>query len=77
MKQYHSQTVLVAFLQGKGRHAAALDLLKKLALEPASLPVKPKGAAAELQGLPGIWAAVKYLSTLGAPEFALMSYHAR
>jgi len=69
--------VVLLLLQSKNRHAAALDLLEKLTLRPESMAVQPRGAAAELPGLPGVWAAVKYLTTLGAPDFALMSYHAR
>lgn len=53
---------LVALLQQRGRHAEALQLLQLLSCHPARLSVPPSGAAADLQGLPGVWAAVKYVA---------------
>lgn len=52
----------VAILQSKGDIDEALSVLKKLALgEASALGVSPAGAAAELQGLPGVWAAGRCL----------------
>lgn len=57
---------LVALLQQRGRHAEALQLLQLLSCNPERLPVAPSGAAADLQGLPGVWAAVKYVAACPA-----------
>ena len=35
------------------------------------------GAAAELGGVTGAWAAVRYLTAIGAPETDLIKHHAR
>jgi hypothetical protein len=41
------------------QHAKGLDLLRRLSQDPASLSLPPAGAAADLAGLPGVWAAVR------------------
>ena len=63
--------------QGKGRHGAALDLLQTLSQSPSQLRVPPKGAAAELRGLPGVWAAVRYLSSPATRDLGLITTHAK
>ncbi|KAI3425935.1 hypothetical protein D9Q98_007907 [Chlorella vulgaris] len=70
---------LVALYQTKGRHAAALDLLRALSQSPEQLPAPAQGASAELRGLPGVWAAVKYVCHLpaGQRDLGLISAHAK
>ena len=45
--------------------------------EPGKLPVPPRGASAELEGLTGVWAAVKYLVSVGSANTDLIKAHAR
>ncbi|PRW34079.1 glycoside hydrolase isoform A [Chlorella sorokiniana] len=70
---------LVALYQSKGRHSAALNLLHNLSQQPEQLPAPAQGASAELRGLPGVWAAVKYVCHLpeGQRDLALISTHAK
>lgn len=68
---------LVALHQSRGQHAAALGLLRTLSQAPGELPTPPRGAAAELPGLPGVWAAVRYLCQLHPPPADLLATHAR
>ncbi|KAL4430543.1 hypothetical protein ABPG77_005783 [Micractinium sp. CCAP 211/92] len=70
---------LVALYQTKGRHAAALELLHTLSQSPERLPAPPQGASAELRGLPGVWAAVKYVCHMpeGERDLSLVSTHAK
>ncbi|KAL4436979.1 hypothetical protein ABPG75_004118 [Micractinium tetrahymenae] len=70
---------LVALYQTKGRHAAALELLHALSQGPEQLPAAPQGASAELRGLPGVWAAVKYVCHMpeGERDLSLISTHAK
>lgn len=59
------------------KHRAALELLKNLSLGSSGrLEKSPQGAAAELKGPPGAWAAVKYILSLDPPEFNLMAVNA-
>ena len=44
---------------------------------PEELEVPPRGAAAELAGLTGVWAAVKYLVSVGAQHMDLIQAHAQ
>ena len=44
---------------------------------PAELEVPPQGASAELEGLTGVWAAVKCLVSVGASNVDLIKAHAR
>lgn len=69
---------LVALLQQRGRHAEALSLLHLLSSSPQRLQVLPTGAAADLQGLPGVWAAVKYVAACapGSLEAKVVDAHA-
>jgi len=57
---------VVALLQSTGRHEAALDVLKALATDRASLPAPPTGAAADFGGVTAAWAAVRALHAAGA-----------
>lgn len=50
---------LAALYQYCGRHEAGLEVLRKLAVDAGKLAVAPCGAAADLGGLPGVWAAVR------------------
>lgn len=68
---------LVSLYQSKGRHSAALSLLQTLSQAPQQLPAPPKGAASELSGLPGAWAAVRYLCQLQPAPLDLLTTHAR
>ncbi|KFM23938.1 Vam6/Vps39-like protein [Auxenochlorella protothecoides] len=68
---------LVALYQGRGRHSSALALLESLSVRPEQLEVPAQGASAELRGLPGAWAAVRYLLGLGADQLSLISTHSR
>jgi hypothetical protein len=68
---------LVELYRVHGKHRAALELLSKLSLSRSgSFEQSPQGAAAELKGPPGAWAAVKYLMSLDPPEFNLMAVNA-
>ena len=44
---------------------------------PEELEVAPRGAAAELAGLTGVWAAVKYLVAVGSQHMDLIQAHAQ
>ena len=44
---------------------------------PQQLEVPPQGASAELEGLTGVWAAVKCLVAVGSSNVDLMKSHAR
>ena len=44
---------------------------------PKQLEVAPKGASAELEGLTGVWAAVKCLVAVGSSNVDLIKAHAR
>lgn len=44
---------------------------------PEELSVAPQGASAELKGLPGVWAAVKCLVSVGSTNVGLIKAHAR
>ena len=44
---------------------------------PQQLQVAPKGASAELEGLTGVWAAVKCLVAVGSSNVDLIRAHAR
>jgi hypothetical protein len=67
---------LAALLQYNRQHEAALQLLRQLSQDPASLPVPPSGAAVDLRGLPGVWAAVRCVGTPGRRGLALVRQHA-
>lgn len=47
-----------------GMHDIGLELLRLLSLEPEKLEYPPRGAASDLRGVTGVWAAVRYLSKL-------------
>jgi hypothetical protein len=63
--------------QGRGQHSAALSLLESLSVHPEALKVPARGASAELRGLPGVWAAVRYLRALGQDQLPLIATHSR
>ncbi len=68
---------LVALYKAHDKHAPALEVLEKLTLRPDTLKMAPKGAAIELTGLPGVWAAIQYLSSHEPRDFSLISSHAK
>ncbi|KAK9844012.1 hypothetical protein WJX81_001849 [Elliptochloris bilobata] len=68
---------LVALYQRRGQHQAALSLLRTLSQAPEELAMAPRGAAAELAGLTGVWAAVKYLVSVGSQHMDLIQAHAQ
>lgn len=68
---------LVALYQGRQCHAQALQLLQALSQHPETLQVAPQGAANELRGYPGVWAAVRYMSHLGPEDAHLITAHAK
>ena len=47
-----------------------------LCLSPEELRRPPAGAAAELRGMPGVWAAVRYITALDPADPDLVSSHA-
>ncbi|KAI8104399.1 hypothetical protein M9434_002957 [Picochlorum sp. BPE23] len=61
----------------QGHHSTAMELIKKLSLDPEKVIPRPAGTSAELKGQPGAWAAVKYLSSIVNPEISLVKYHCR
>ncbi|GFR42239.1 hypothetical protein Agub_g3133, partial [Astrephomene gubernaculifera] len=67
---------LAALYKYNGCHEEGLELLRRLSQEPDSLPRKPRGAAADLPGLPGVWAAVRYLVSLTAQHAPVITRHA-
>ncbi|GLC77792.1 hypothetical protein PLESTB_000955600 [Pleodorina starrii] len=67
---------LAALYKCNGCHDKGLELLRKLSQEPGSLTQPPRGAAADLSGLPGVWAAVRYLVSLSAGDAAAITAHA-
>jgi hypothetical protein len=50
---------LAALLQQHRQHREAMALLRSLSQAPGELPVPPTGAAKDLPGLPGVWAAIR------------------
>jgi len=60
---------------GSAAQRAAIGRLRAQA--PEELEVPPRGAAAELAGLTGVWAAVKYLVSVGAQHMDLIQAHAQ
>ena len=46
------------------QHNDAMELLYKLSREPTSLTPLPDSAASSLAGIPGVWAALKYIHNI-------------
>ena len=57
--------------------AAEFDIARLYVQSPQQLEVPPQGASAELEGLTGVWAAVKCLVTVGSSNVDLIRSHAR
>lgn len=53
----------------------ALDVLHACSQDFDSLHPSPTGAAADLRGLPGVWAAVRYLTHLASAHVDLIRKH--
>ena len=68
---------LLELYKSQGHHSTAMDLLYKLSTAADTLVPAPVGASSELEGRPGAWAAVKYLSTIADPEPSLVKFHCR
>lgn len=68
---------LIALYKSHGDYARALDILEKLTRSPDELKVKPRGAAIELTGLPGVWAAIQLVSSHEPRDFSLISTHSK
>ena len=68
---------LIALYKSHGDYARALDILEKLTLSPGDLKVKPQGAAIEMAGLPGVWAAIQLVSSHEPRDFSLISIHSK
>jgi len=68
---------LLELYKSQGHHSTAMDLLYKLSTASDTLVPAPVGASSELDGRPGAWAAVKYLSTITDPEPSLVKFHCR
>lgn len=67
---------LVALLKSSGRHRDAMQILRKLStFEGFTSP--PVGAAMELRGRPGAWAAIKYLTSITPLDFDLVATHCK
>jgi len=64
-------------VQNNGHHSTALDLLKRLSIEPGNFDIHPRGVSMELKGLPGVWAAVKYLTSIKHSDMSLIKYHSK
>lgn len=71
MSTHRRYSELAALLRQRGRHEAALELLRCLSTAPGTLPVPPSGASVDLAGLPGVWAAVQYVAACPAGELGL------
>ncbi|GIL77647.1 hypothetical protein Vretifemale_7143 [Volvox reticuliferus] len=67
---------LAALYKFNGCHEKGLELLRKLSQDPGSLSRPARGAAADLPGLPGVWAAVRYMVSLSAADAAVIQRHA-
>ncbi|PNH02814.1 Vam6/Vps39-like protein, partial [Tetrabaena socialis] len=68
---------LAALYKYNGCHDEGLELLHKLSQDPAALPRPARGAAADLPGLPGVWAAVRYMVSVSAEATAaILQRHA-
>lgn len=65
-------TVLLLFQGSRGQPHNHVRLQA-----PEELEVPPAGAAAELVGLTGVWAAVKYLVSVGSQDMDLIQAHAQ
>ena len=55
----------------------AIDDARLHVQSPQQLEVPPQGASAELEGLTGVWAAVKCLVAVGSSNVDLIKSHAR
>jgi hypothetical protein len=58
------RTICMCVLCACRRHAQGLALLQQLSQQPEGMAVPPTGAAADLKGLPGVWAAVRWVLNL-------------
>lgn len=58
-------------------HSTALDIIRKLCNNPEEFEHEPRGVSADLKGLPGAWAAVRYLLSIKPPDTALVKFHSR
>ncbi|GLI62985.1 hypothetical protein VaNZ11_005842 [Volvox africanus] len=67
---------LAALYKFNGCHEKGLELLRKLSQDPGSLSRPARGAAADLPGLPGVWAAVRYMVSLSAADADAIQRHA-
>jgi hypothetical protein len=56
--------VLSCCVLHRRRHGQGLQLLQQLSQSPGSMAIPPSGAAADLKGLPGVWAAVRWAHDL-------------
>jgi hypothetical protein len=74
---YSRYSPAICCSQSRDRHESALDMLQTLSASPEELPSPPQGAAVELKGMPGVWAAVKYLTSMDSPDFQLVSAHSK
>ncbi|GAX76818.1 hypothetical protein CEUSTIGMA_g4264.t1 [Chlamydomonas eustigma] len=75
LTQHGMYAELAALYRANAQHSEGLELLRKLSQEPGKLDVPARGAAADLPGLPGVWAAVRYLVSLTEEEAALIRNH--
>eukprot|EP00803_Ostreobium_quekettii_P007599 evm.model.scf_3833.1 EVM.evm.TU.scf_3833.1 scf_3833:4766-7651(-) len=67
---------LAALYQSRGHHSEGLELLRRLSQSPQSFDVEPQGVASGLSGEMGVWAVVRYLSTLTEKDAAVIQQHA-
>lgn len=67
---------LVEFSKAAGRAHVALDILKALSCAPTSLDPPAQGPAGEMAGTPGVWAAVRLLTSLEPCDVQLVHKHA-
>ncbi|KAF5838923.1 hypothetical protein DUNSADRAFT_1939 [Dunaliella salina] len=59
---------LAALYKHYSKHEQGLELLRRTSQQPDSLQPHARGAAADLPGLPGVWATVRYMVTLGGMD---------
>lgn len=64
-------------MQNNGHHSTALDLLRRLSVEPENFDIHPQGVSMDLKGLPGVWATVKYLTSIKHSDMSLIKYHSK
>jgi hypothetical protein len=66
---------LAALFKYHGLHDSAMEVLRACSQSPDTLAPRATGAAADLRGLPGVWAAVRYMTHLTCAQAPLIRRH--